>query len=183
MHEVRLGYTVTDYLSGGDIPATTYEDLRQEMARFLVEDRGYPPQNLSAKVPVAFRIDNRDFSRHLDIVAFSDSGEPLLVLLFCAGEIVTYTRQCLAGARLHPYRPARLAAVTDTHRALIVQVNSGETLMEVPFPEFPDWRGLLELAAQSPRYEPTERKRAAERRILYAFTELGCSCDDDACGT
>lgn len=183
MHEVQLGYSITDYLSGRDIPATTYEDLRQEIVRFLVEERGYPAGNLRTRVPVAFRIDNRDFSRQLDIVAYSDSGEPLLALFFCAGEILTYTRQCLAGARLHPYRPARLAGVTDTRTALLLQVEDGETVVETRFPEFPDWGQLLRLAEDSPRYEPSERKRSAEQRILYAFSEIGCSCDDDACPT
>ena len=37
MHEVSLNQLITDYVSGREIMDTTYEDLRQALARMLVE--------------------------------------------------------------------------------------------------------------------------------------------------
>ena len=43
MHEVSLGGVIADYLTGEQLERTTYEDLRQALAKFLVEERGFAP--------------------------------------------------------------------------------------------------------------------------------------------
>ena len=181
MHEISLGYTIEDYLSGQRVEATTYEDIRQAIARMLVERKGYPSANLKAKVQVAFQIDGRNFSGCLDLVAYADSGEPLLALLFCAGEVETYTRQTVAGARLHPEQPVRLVVVTDTKKALLLQVADGKLISEAGYQALPDWERLLELASEAPRYVLTEERRKVEQRLFYAFSQLSCSCSDQEC--
>ena len=40
MHEVSLGQSIQDYLTGENLDMTTYEDLRQGLARLLVEEKG-----------------------------------------------------------------------------------------------------------------------------------------------
>ena len=60
MHEVSLGGMLTDYLSGERIEETTYEEFRQALAKFLVEDKGFPKASLKAKVPLIFLIDGEE---------------------------------------------------------------------------------------------------------------------------
>ncbi len=181
MHEVSLGYTIKDYLSGQDLEATTYEDLRQAIVRMLVERKGYPANKLYSKVGIEFEIDNQRFLRKIDLVAYSDTGSPLLILLFCPGEVETYIRECLAAARLHPGQPAQLAVVTDTQNALILCVADGKTMDQVDYQAIPTWEMLESISAQCPAYTLTEKKKVIEERILYAYSELSCYCSGSIC--
>jgi len=181
MHEISLGYSIQDYLSGKSVEATTFEDIRQAMAAMLVERKGYPKDRLASKIPIEFHIDGREYKKFVDLAAYDDQDRPLIILTFCAGEVETFIRQVLAAARLLPGGPARLAAVTDTSSALLLRVHDGEVLKKVAYQAIPDWQHLQELAG---RHEPptiSDKQRAAEERIFYAFSELSCSCSDDSC--
>ncbi|MCF8107395.1 MAG: type I restriction enzyme HsdR N-terminal domain-containing protein [Desulfohalobiaceae bacterium] len=181
MHEISLGYTIEDYLSGRRIEATAYEDIRQAIVKMLVERKGYPAQNFKTKAQVRYPIDGREFSGVLDLVVFSGEGEPLLVLIFCAGEPETYIRQTVAGARLLPGGPPKFVVVTDTQKALLLQVADGRLLQEFGYQALPDWERLQALAAEAPQYTLTPERRTVEERLFYAFSQLSCSCSDQAC--
>jgi hypothetical protein len=183
MHEVSLGYTIQDYLSGQEIEATTYEDLRQAIVQMVVERKGYPKEHIQSKIQIRFNVEGKIFSRSVDLVIYSPSGEPLLIVLFCAGEVETFIRETVAAARLLPDTPAKLALVTDTNQALLLRVADAEVLEKNPYQAIPDWTRLQEISEQVPSYELTEKKRQAEERILYAFSELSCSCRDTVCYT
>ncbi len=181
MHEISLGYTIEDYLSGRRIEATTYEDIRQAIVKMLVERKGYPAKNFKTKIRVPYPIDGREFTGLLDLVVFSDTGEPLMALVFCAGEPETYTRQTVAGARLHPGGPPKFVVVTDTQKALLLQTADGKLLKETGYQALPDWERLQALAAQAPQYVLTPERKRIEERLFYAFSQLSCSCSDQAC--
>ncbi len=176
MHEVSLGYTITDYLSGRAIEATTYEDLRQAMTRMLVERKGYPAERLSSKVEVRFPVQDRIYTRTVDLVAYDEAGAPLVLILFCAGEVETYTREAVAAARLLQEGPAGLVLVTDTQSAMLVRVADREPMESRDYHNIPDWDRLRELVSQTSRYELTEKARHLEARLLYALSELSCGC-------
>ncbi len=176
MHEASLGYSIQDYISGRDIEATTYEDLRQAIARMLVEQKGYPKDRIASKVPISFSIDGQDFSRSVDLLVYDSEARPLMAVFFCAGEVETYIRECVAAARLISEGPAKLVVATDTKQALLLRVQDGERLDLRDYQALPEWRSLLELGGQLGAYELTEAKRRVEERLLYAFSELSCGC-------
>lgn len=181
MHDVSLGTTITDYITGETLDATTYEDLRQAMARLLVEEKGYPKKRLAPRVAVTIPIEGRDYSRLLDLVAYDEAGQPLLALLFCPGVVTTYNREALASARLLSPRPAPLVVVTDTKEAIVLETNQGEPLGEGLL-AVPDWQRLQELAAAHPPPEMDDARRLRESRILYAYSEsLYDCCGGAAC--
>jgi hypothetical protein len=176
MHEASLGYSIQDYISGKDVEATTYEDLRQAIAKMLVEQKGYPKDRMHTKLPISFAIDGQTFSRSVDLVVYDDEDEPLMVVFFCAGEVETYVRECIAAARLLDPRPAKLAVATDTKQAVLLRVQDGERLDMRDYQALPEWRALLEMGRELQAYQPSEAKRKVEERLLYAFSELSCGC-------
>lgn len=180
MHEVSLGGTIRDYLSGEAIPNTTFEDFRQALARLLVEEKGYPRERLAAKVGVSFPIEGETYCRVIDLVATDGSGRPLLLVLFCAGKPGTYERETLAAARLIEAGPAPLALVTDTKEAILLDVATGATLAE-GMAAVPHWEELSRLAAGRERTELTPARIERERRILYAYSEMLTSCCEGTC--
>ncbi len=181
MHELRLGYTMQDYITGQEVEATTYEDIRQDMARFLVEDKGVPKKAIDSKVQVTVQIDGRPYVQLVDLVVGHQGQAPIMALMFCAGQVETYSRQILAAARLLPQGPARLAAATDTKKVLFLQVENGKVVQECAYAEFPDWEDMQSMMASIPAYVLTPDKESKEGRLLYALSELSCSCSQDSC--
>lgn len=179
MHEVSLGNTIRDYLSGQDIEETTYEAFRQALARLLVEELGYPADRLSAKVELPYEVDGEAHSRTMDLVAYDGEGRPLLVVLFCAGEIGTYERECVSAARLLPGGPVPLALATDSREASLLDSRTGDCLARgmAAVPRYPD---LLARTRDFDRTPPTPERRARETRIFHAYNGFlfGTCCSE-----
>ena len=182
MHEISLGYTITDYLSGEDIQATTYEDIRQAIARMLVERKGYPEENMQSKVAIHYDIEGSPHKAVVDLAIFDDLNQAIMIVKFCAGSVETYVRETVAAARLLPGGAAKLALVTDSKQALLLRVADGAILEEKGYYSIPTWQEVLSLARECPDYVLTEHKKTMESRILYAYSELGCSCSESECG-
>jgi hypothetical protein len=181
MHELNLGYTLQDYVTGEAVEATTYEDIRQDIAKFLVEEKGVPKEAIQTKVRAAALIDGRTYIQKMDLVVGQDPADPIMSLKFCAGQVETYARQIVAASRLLAQGPSRLAVATDTRKALILQVANGKLLRECPYSDLPNWEELQELKQTVPVYELTEDKKTKEGRLLFALSELSCSCSQESC--
>jgi hypothetical protein len=181
MHDVSLGITVRDYLTGEQLEATTYEDLRQGLARMFVEELGYPRESLRPRVPVRFPVEGREYSRVVDLAAHGPDGAVLLLVLFSSGECGTYRREALAAARLVPGGPAPLVAVTDCSDAVLFAAADGAELA-TGMAALPRWSALAGLAAAHPVAPLPPGRARGEGRILYAYSELlyGC-CSHAAC--
>lgn len=180
MHEASLGGTLVDYLTGEARDRTTYEDLRQALARYLVEEKGYERDALRARYPVAYEVNGERLEREADIAVFSASGRLCLLLLFCAGQINTYAREALAMARLALPDPAPLVVVTDTREADLIRVQNGEVLAK-GLHALPG-RARMEQLAERHRYAPPDTdRRAKESRILHAYTGFLKTCCGETC--
>lgn len=180
MHETTLGGTLIDYLTGEARDRTTYEDLRQALARYLVEEKGYAPDSLRAHYPVLYEVNGERLEREADIAFFSSSGRLCLLLLFCAGQINTYAREALAMARLALPNPAPLVVVTDTREADLIAVQEGAVLAK-GLHALPR-RAEMEQLAERHHYAPLDaQRRARESRILHAYTGFLKTCCGENC--
>jgi hypothetical protein len=180
MHEVSLGGMLTDYLSGQAIEETTYEEFRQALARMLVEEKGYPRDALRAKVPLVFTIDGEDTGRVIDLVAYHEDL-PVLLLVFCAGDVGSFERETVSCARLFPDGPVPYAVATDTMGASILDTATGECLA-TGARAIPDWQAVLAKNAATERIPLTPERRAREERILHAYNGfLYGTCCSESC--
>ncbi len=183
MHETSLGYAICDYLTGRRREATTYEDLRQGLARLMVEERGFAPEALRPGVEVPYQAGGENFSRPVDLLALDQEGRPLLAVVFCPGEVNTYRREVLSLARLLPGGPVPLALVTDTRKALLLCVASGADL---PLGGqgaaiMPLAGELPALAAACPAKPLTPERRDKESRILHTYSGFIKDCCSEVC--
>jgi hypothetical protein len=179
MHETSLGGTLLDYLTGETIEETTYETFRQALARLLVEERGYPKDRLQAKQELVYEIDGEQFSRAIDITAYDEAGRPLLLVMFCSGEIGSYEREAAVAARLFPGGPAPFAVVSDTYSASLLEAATGQRLGE-GMQAVPPWENLLEMA-ESRRPQPlTDEQHNRLTRIFHTYSGFlfGTCCQD-----
>ncbi len=180
MHEVFFERVITDYLTGATIQDSTYEDLRQGLARMLVEEKGYPRECLRPKYAVEAEIDGRQEAFPIDIAAFATDGTPLLALFFCPGEVGTFVRESVAAARVHQPQPFPLLLVTDSKQILLVAAQNAHLLGEGWY-AVPHWEALPALAAAHPCPPLPPERLAKERRILAAYAALGGACCGGAC--
>ena len=180
MHETSLNQTIVDYLSGEEIQDTTFEDLRQAIARILVEQRGYPKNRLRSKQRLAYVMDGQPFEKTLDLVAIDPQDKPILLVMFCPGGLVSYIRQYVAAARIVEDGPIPLLVVTDSREAKLVRCCDGEILKE-GFHAFPTWEELLQLAQAHAFEKPDPERMIREQRILYAMHDLSGPCCKGEC--
>ncbi len=177
MHEVSLGFKIRDYLSGEEINATTYEDLRQDIVKMMVEEKGYPKENIHSKYPIKFDIDGKEFVKNIDFVVFLDE-KPLMVVIFCAGEIETYVREAVSLSRLIPDFPARFSLVTDTQSYILLSAKDGEIISKGSYENFPRWESIIKLTHTFSEFLVDKDKIEKEKRILYALSSISCECRD-----
>ncbi|MGE4293161.1 MAG: type I restriction enzyme HsdR N-terminal domain-containing protein [Desulfovibrio sp.] len=183
MHEVSLGNTLRDYLTGEEIKETTYEEFRQALARLLVEELGYPRDRLRAKVEFSYEIDGERYSRSLDLVAYDQEDRPLLVMVFCSGCVGSFVRETAVAARLIAGGPAPLALATDTRDAALIDPASGDVL-EQGMRAVPRWEELLRRASETDRTPLDAEQRAKLERIFHAYNGflLDSCCTSECCG-
>jgi len=181
MHEVSLGGMLTDYLSGQPIEETTYEEFRQALAKYLVEEKGYPKGSLKAKVPLIFMIDGEETGRHVDLVAYDDHGAPLVLVIFCAGDVGSFERETVSCARLFPGGPVPIAIATDSIGASVLDTATGDCVA-TGARRIPTWDEALVWDARRPRTPLTEERRRKEERILHAYNGfLYGTCCSESC--
>ncbi len=180
MHEVSLNRVITDYLTGREIMDTTYEDLRQALARMLVEDRKYPRESIRPKYELFYEVAGESQSAVVDLAVFGPAGEPLLALFFCPGEVGTFVRESVAAARIHLPAPFPLVAVTDSMELVLVESRTGDCIAD-GFHAVPLWRDLPVLAGEHPCPPLGEERLLKERRILTASSGLGGPCCGGEC--
>jgi hypothetical protein len=180
MHEVSLNRVITDYLTGQEIMDTTYEDLRQALAKLLVEDRKYPRELIRSKYELVFSVNSEPHSVAIDLAVFSQQMDPLLALFFCPGEVGTFVRESLAAARIHLPAPFPLVIVTDSMELQLVETRSGNVLGQ-GFNAVPLWSALDDLASTHPCPPYGEDRLDKERRILAAYDALGGPCCGGEC--
>ena len=180
MHEVSLGGAIADYLTGEALARTTYEDLRQALAKFLVEEREFDPSLLQPRFTVAYGVKGETHERQVDIAAFCSSGELCLFVVFCPGQVHTYAREVTALARLALPLPCPLAVVTDMRAAELFAVSNG-TILATGLSALPV-RGEVERLAAGYAYPPlSEGQREKESRILHAYTGFLKTCCSESC--
>lgn len=181
MHETSLGETLRDYLTGESIEATTYEDLRQALARLLVEERGYPSERIIPRLSVRFPVDGEEYCRSIDLTVTTPDSAPLMLVFFCPGQVNTFARESIAAARLVTGGPAPLVAISDMREAALYAVADG-TLLASGMHALPRHADIARIAADHPVPPMDDVRRAAEQRILHAYSEfLKRCCDESVC--
>ncbi|NCC24106.1 MAG: type I restriction endonuclease subunit R [Deltaproteobacteria bacterium] len=180
MHETSLEGTILDYLTGQEIRNSTFEDLRQALARLMTEECGFPKESLKPRTQIRVIVDGQTAEQTIDIAAFKPDGKPLMAVLFCFGKPGTFLRQSVAAARLGPDGPFPLTLVTDTKEFFLTRTADEKEILEGSS-EFPSWRTVLAMAAEAPAWPADEIRKQREARILLAYASLSGPCCGDSC--
>ena len=168
--------TCVDYITGETIVDTDDERCRQELAKLLVEKKGYAKSDLEPRLCVETLYNGQFVSSTIDITVKVDDKR-IMILRFGPGSIVTRERAAIAAARvLEPSYQIPLAVVTNCKDAVVLDTYTGKVIRQ-GLDNIPD-RKETETLIRSLRFDPftDEKKRDRERRILNAFdVEVCCA--------
>ncbi|MFZ0132598.1 MAG: type I restriction enzyme HsdR N-terminal domain-containing protein [Desulfobacterales bacterium] len=178
-HHLILG-ELTDFITGETLADTLDERYRQNLARLLIEKKGYAKSEVHPRRPLTARAGRQRAELKIDLVV--TLGERLsMIVRFGPGSIVTRHRSALAASRLlEPYQ-VPVVVVTNGENADVLDGSTGRVIGR-GLEELPDRPALLATLAAA-AFEPVSAHRAeVESRILYAYEVDGaCPCDDTIC--
>ena len=181
MHEVSLNQVIRDYLSGDQIDLTTYEDIRQAIARFLVEDKNYPSQNIMPRYKLELDIGKDKYSVQIDFVIYY-MDRPVLILAFCPGAVSTYITQYTCLARIFPDSPVPFVVITDSKDAALIDVRNKKEICR-GFHCIPRWNDLMEMADKADSFTISKERVEKDKRVAYAMFALSDMCCSSECVT
>ena len=161
--------TCVDYITGETIVDTDDERCRQDLARLMVEEKGYAKNDLEPRLCIETLYNGQYVASTIDITV-REAGRRFMILRFAPGSIVTRERAAIAAARvLEPLYQIPLAVVTNCKDAEVLDTYTGK-VFRLGLDGIPD-RNEAESLVRTLRFEPfdNEEKKDRERRILNAY--------------
>jgi hypothetical protein len=167
--------TCTDYITGESIVDTDDERCRQQLARSLVEEKGYEKSELQPRLSIETLYGGQYVVSTIDITV-AHEGKRFMILRFAPGSITTRERSAIAAARiLDPDYQIPLAVVTNGRDAVLLDTYSGKIIKQ-GLDSIPGKEEATQML-QSLHFKPfTDEERIdRERRILNAYDiEICC---------
>ena len=178
-HHLILG-ELDDFITGEPLKDTHDERFRQQLARLLVNHKGYRKSDIKPRVGLIVEAGKQRARLKVDFLIFLD-GQACMVIKYGPGSIVTRRRPLVAISRvLEPYQ-IPIAVVTNGVDAEIVEGASGNVISQ-GLESIPSKSRLTEIVSGHD-FTPIDADRASmESRIVYCFEVDGsCPCDEDIC--
>jgi len=167
--------TCTDYITGESIVDTDDERCRQELARLLVEEKGYNKGELEPRLSIETLYGGQYVVSTIDITV-TLANRRFMILRFGPGSITTRERSAIAAARiLDPVHQIPLAVVTNGRDAVLLDTYSGKIIKQ-GLDAIPAKKEATQML-QSLDFKPfaDEERIDRERRILNAYDiEICC---------
>jgi len=168
--------TCVDYITGETIVDTDDERCRQDLAKLLVEKKGYAKSDLEPRLRIETLYNGQYVASTIDITV-RENDKRFMILRFAPGSIVTRERPAIAAARvLEPSYQIPLVVVTNCKDAEVLDTYTGKVIRQ-GLDSIPD-RKEAESLVRTLRFEPfdDEVKKDRERRILNAYDiEICCA--------
>lgn len=178
-HHLILG-ELDDFITGEPIKDTHDERYRQQLARLMVNRKGYLKSDIEPCKSLLVMAGKRKAVIKIDFL-IKLSGKVCMVIKYGPGSIVTRRRPLLAISRvLEPYQ-IPIAVVTNGEDAEIIEGSSGNVISR-GLGTIPSKSQLIEIASGN-HFKPIAAARAErESRIVYCYEVDGsCPCDEDIC--
>lgn len=178
-HHLILGELV-DYITGETIEDTHDERYRQELARLLVEHKGYLKKQIEPRRKLFITAADKNAVLTIDYTIML-AGKICIILKYGPGSLVTRHRPALAASRLAAPYQVPIVVVTNGEDADLLDGSSGK-IISMGLESIPDKVELMDKIANI-HFDPISPKQVEmESKIIYAFEVDGsCMCDDSTC--
>lgn len=178
-HHIVYGM-LQDFLTGEELPDTDDERYRQQLARFLVKEKGFGVDDLLPRLVIE-TLFNDQLVRSVVELTVCIAGRRVMIIRYGPGSLVTRERPAIAAARiLDPDYRIPFAVVTNLRDAEFIETKTGKVL-STGMNSIPARKKLVEMMSGL-EFEsfPDEMGREREARILNAFDVEVC-CRNGTC--
>lgn len=172
-HHLVYG-TLFDYLNGEELTDTDDERIRQDLSRWMVEEKGYAKEELFPRLFIE-TLFAKSFVRSTIELTVSVSNRQFMIIRYGPGSLVSRERAAIAAARvLNPAYRIPLSVVTNGQDAELIDTTSGK-IVGYGLHSIPDRVGVEEMIAKLHFLPPPDSNaREKELRILNAFDVERC---------
>lgn len=178
-HHLVLGELI-DFVTGEKIPDTHDERYRQQLARMLVEHKGYLKNQIQPRFGLRVAAENKHAILKIDFVV-NLSERICMIIKYGPGSLVTRHRPALAASRLVAPYQVPIAVVTNGKDADIIEGATGK-IISSGLESIPAKATLVQRVEKTDFDQISAKQAEMESRILYAFEVDGsCPCDDTIC--
>lgn len=116
---------ILDFITGQSVPNVGAEANRQQVERYLVEEKGYRREEVLVDAPIDVDIDGEVYQSTVDLV-IQINDRPLMAVKCAAGSLGSREREIVSAARLLSASPLPLAIVSDGSNATVLDTVTGK---------------------------------------------------------
>ena len=177
-HHLILGELV-DFITGETIRDTHDERFRQNLARMLVNQKGFMKKEIKPRRELRVSAGEKSAMIKIDF-EINVSGKIGMIIKYGPGSLVTRQRPALAVSRLVAPYQVPIVVVTNG-KADILEGKTGEVVAQ-SLQSLPSKRDLIEKVTTMTLHRISAQQAEIESRIVYAYEVDGsCPCDDSIC--
>jgi hypothetical protein len=162
--------TITDFLTGREIPNIGSEMNRQALEQYLVEDRGFEKKELLVDQPLSLMIQGELYHTTVDMMITVDDKK-IMAVKCAAGSLGSREREALAMARLAEAYQIPYAIVSDGKTAHILDTVSGKKIGQ-GLPAIPSRSEIREQLPQLLFQEFPAEKKEREKLIFRSYDSM-----------
>lgn len=179
-HHLILGKT-TDYITGKSVVDSHDERIRQRMAKWLVEKKGYNKSDIEPKVEIELICGHEKAVAVIDFVISIDDRRAM-VIKYGPGSVVSRERPAVAAARLVAPYELPFAVVTNGIDAELLDTTTGKVI-DSGIESILTKEELTVRLKTSMLRTITPKTREKETRFLFVYEaiEHSSECDDEFC--
>jgi hypothetical protein len=178
-HHLVLG-ELQDFLTGKTIEDNHDERLRQKVARFLVEEKNFPKEDITSHCKLTINAGRKKAIVTVDF-KIRIFGKTCMIVKYGPGSMVTRQRPSLATSRLIAPYQIPFVVVTNGIGAEILDGISGKLIGE-NLPAVPGRSDIIDRFGSFDFKPLSDRRIELESRILYAYeVDDACACDENIC--
>ena len=178
-HHLILGELV-DFISGKTLVDTHDERYRQNLARMLVNQKGFMKKEIKPRRKLRVSAGEKSAIIKIDF-EINVSGKIGMIIKYGPGSLVTRQRPALAVSRLVATYQVPIVVVTNGKDADILEGKTGEVVAQ-GLQSIPSKVDLIEKVTATNLNRISAEQAEIESRIVYAFEVDGsCPCDDTIC--
>jgi len=178
-HHLILGELV-DFITGETIQDTHDERYRQNLARMLVNQKGFMKKEIKPRRELRVSAGEKSARIKIDFEIYV-SGKIGMIIKYGPGSLVTRQRPALAVSRLVAPYQVPVVVVTNGKDADILEGKTGKVVAQ-NLHSIPSKRDLIEKVTTMNLNPISSEQAKIESRIVYAFEVDGsCPCDDSIC--
>ncbi|MBC2712534.1 MAG: type I restriction enzyme HsdR N-terminal domain-containing protein [Desulfosarcina sp.] len=170
MQEETNPDVIVDFITGQPVSNVGAEANRQQVERYLVEEKGYRREDVIVDAPIDVEIDGNVYRSTVDLVVQVES-RPLMAVKCAAGSLGSREREIVSAARLYGTSPMPLAVVSDGSSATVLDAATGKKTGD-GLAAIPTRSEAVNLAQAKPPPSVAPDRLAREKLVFRSYDSM-----------